>query len=106
MPRPRKRKCCRFAPVDRVFKPRSIPMPQLERIALSVELMETVRLCDLLGLDQEAAGRQMGVSRGTVQRYVKEARRRIVEALVTGKALVLESPASEVAGSHSRGAKS
>ncbi len=90
MPRPRKRKCCRFSPVDRVFKPRSIPMCNLEPVQLSIELMEAVRLCDLEGLDQETAGKHMGVSRGTVQRYVKEARRRIADALINGKALVLD----------------
>ncbi|MFH1809391.1 MAG: DUF134 domain-containing protein [Pseudomonadota bacterium] len=92
MARPRKPKQCQFAPLDTVFKPRSIPMYELEQVVLPVELMEAVRLCDLEGLDQLEAGRRMGVSRGTVQRYVKDARRRIADALVHAKALVLESP--------------
>lgn len=90
MPRPRKLKRCHFAPIDSVFKPRSIPMHELERITLSIELMETVRLCDLQGLDQASAGQRMGVSRGTVQRYINQARRHIADALINGKALVLE----------------
>jgi predicted DNA-binding protein (UPF0251 family) len=92
MVRPRKPKQCQFAPVDVVFKPRSIPMYELEQVALPLELMEAVRLCDLEGLEQLEAGARMGVSRGTVQRYVKEARRLIVDAIVNAKALVLESP--------------
>jgi predicted DNA-binding protein (UPF0251 family) len=91
MPMPRKHKCCQFTPVHSVFKPRSIPTHRLDQVVLPVEFMETVLLCDLLGLDQEAAGQCMGVSRGTVQRYVNEARRRIADALINGKALMLES---------------
>lgn len=73
-------------------------MSELESVWLPVELMETVRLCDLLGLSQEQAGEQMGVSRGTVQRYVKEARRRIATALVGGKALILSSAQPQAGG--------
>jgi predicted DNA-binding protein (UPF0251 family) len=47
-------------------------------------------LCDAEGLNQEEAGTRMGVSRGTVQRLLASARKKVVLALVMGKALSLE----------------
>ena len=90
MPRPKKRRRCRAYDGDRVFKPRSIPMSQLEVIRLELAELEALRLCDLEGLDQEAAGLRIEVSRGTVQRMLKEGRRKVVEALVNSSALVIE----------------
>jgi predicted DNA-binding protein (UPF0251 family) len=47
------------------------------------------RLCDLQGLFQEQAGEKMGVSRGTVQRLLASAHRKVAEALTEGAALVM-----------------
>lgn len=55
--------------------------------------LEALRLCDLEGLDQEAAGQRMKISRGTVQRMLKNGRRKVVEALVTSSALIIEEGA-------------
>lgn len=90
MPRPRKHRRCRAFDGDRVFKPRSIPMHQLETIRLELGELEALRLCDLEGLDQEAAGQRMKISRGTVQRMLKSGRQKVVEALVTSSALIVE----------------
>jgi len=99
LPRPRKRRYCREFDGDRVFKPRSIPMTELERIGLRMDELEALRLCDAEGLDQTAAGARMGVSRGTVQRLVKSGRAKVVRALVTSAALVIEGGATD-AGLH------
>jgi predicted DNA-binding protein (UPF0251 family) len=90
MPRPRKRRLCREFDGDRVFKPRSIPLHELVRIALGLDELEAMRLCDAEGLDQAAAGARMGVSRGTVQRLVKSGRAKVVRALVDSAALIIE----------------
>lgn len=90
MPRPRKRRICRQHEGDRVFKPRSIPMSKLETVHLEVDELEAMRLCDLEGLDQEAAGERMDLSRGTVQRLLKRGRANLLRALVTSSALVIE----------------
>jgi predicted DNA-binding protein (UPF0251 family) len=90
MPRPCKRRACRPFDGDRVFKPRSIPMTQLSTIRLELGEFEALRLCDLDGLDQEAAGRRMAVSRGTVQRLVKRGRAKVVRALLESAALLIE----------------
>jgi len=90
MPRPRKRRRCRAYDGDRVFKPRSIPMHQLETIRLELGELEAMRLCDLEALDQEGAGERMEVSRGTVQRLLKSGRAKVLRALVQSRALLIE----------------
>jgi predicted DNA-binding protein (UPF0251 family) len=90
LPRPRKRRCCRAYEGDRVFKPRSIPMLNLDTVRLELGELEAMRLCDLDGLDQHEAGRRMGVSRGTVQRLLKSGRAKVLETIVGTKALIIE----------------
>lgn len=58
-----------------------------EAVRLTVEELESLRLCDLEGADQSAAAQSMGVSRGTLQRIVYSARRKVADALCTGKAI-------------------
>ncbi|MEN8007675.1 MAG: DUF134 domain-containing protein [Candidatus Krumholzibacteriota bacterium] len=89
MGRPRKRRCCREFEGDRVFKPRSIPMSQLDEVRLELSELEAMRLCDLERCEQEEAGRRMEVSRGTVFRLVKSGRAKILEAILESKALVI-----------------
>ena len=78
---------------DRVFKPRSIPMYALETVRLELSELEAMRLCDLEGLDQEAAGRRMGVSRGTIQRLLKCGRAKVLRALLDNRALLISEEA-------------
>ncbi len=94
MPRPRKKKLCRAYEGDRVFKPRSIPMYRLETIRLELSELEAMRLCDVDGLDQEAAGQRMAVSRGTIQRLLKSGRAKILEALLQSRALLIAEGAN------------
>jgi predicted DNA-binding protein (UPF0251 family) len=65
-------------------------MSGLPTIRLELGELEAMRLCDAEGHDQEGAGRQMGVSRGTVQRLLKRGRSKVVKALVESAALVIE----------------
>jgi len=73
------------------FRPTGTPMRSLEQIRLFDDELEAIRLCDLEGLTQQEAGERMGVSRGTVQRLVKQARGKVAQALVHGAALVFAS---------------
>ncbi|MFA5612986.1 MAG: DUF134 domain-containing protein [Methanoculleus sp.] len=54
-------------------------------VFLLPEEVEALRLADLLGLEQEAAARALGVSRKTLWRDLHEARRKVADALVHGK---------------------
>jgi uncharacterized protein len=90
MPRPF---CCRLIagkPAASVFKPTGIPMPELEMVVMSLDEFEAIRLADLVGLYQEQAAEQMGVSRPTFSRIVESAHRKVADALVHGKALRIE----------------
>ncbi len=99
-PRPLKpRFCCPHrAPGSLVFKPVGIPRSELLRIDLGRDELEALRLCDLDGLSQEAAGERMGVSRGTVQRLASRGRRKVVAALVGGSALHIAPWSETLAG--------
>ena len=90
MPRPPKPRWCQGPPPQRVYKPAGVPIGRLPQVLLGLDELEALRLCDLLGLSQEEAGYKMGVSRGTVQRLLSSARAKVADALVHGKALVLE----------------
>jgi predicted DNA-binding protein (UPF0251 family) len=69
-------------------------MRELRSIRLELSELEAMRLCDLEGRDQTAAGRRMGVSRGTIQRLLKAGRAKVVRALLESQALVIEERAS------------
>ena len=51
--------------------------------------LEALRLCDALDLTQEQAGEVMHISRGTVQRLVSGARKKIALAISQGMAIVI-----------------
>lgn len=90
MPRPQ---CCRRieqAPRCTVFKPAGIPACDLERVTLTLDEFEALRLTDLEGLYQEQAAERMNVSRQTLGRVLYVAHRKVAEALVGGKALHIE----------------
>lgn len=90
MVRPKKNRVVAFNPDISYFKPRGIPMMELEEVLLTVDEREAVRLSDLLGLSYEEAGRNMGVSRATFGRIIQNARKVIADALINGKAINVE----------------
>jgi predicted DNA-binding protein (UPF0251 family) len=94
MPRPLSNKRCRAYHGDRVYKPRGIPMSILETVRLELSELEAMRLCDHEHLDQESAGRRMGVSRGTVQRLLGSGRSKILTAILQNQALLIEEGAT------------
>jgi len=73
-----------------VFKPAGTPLRDLEKVAIGHDEIEAMFLCDAEGLTQEEAGKRMGVSRGTVQRLLAQSRKKAIEAVVLGKALMVK----------------
>jgi predicted DNA-binding protein (UPF0251 family) len=61
----------------------------MEIIQLAHDELEALHLCDGEGKTQEEAGVCMGVSRGTVQRLLANARCKVAQALVGQKALAI-----------------
>ena len=90
MARPIKDRIVLFNPEVSYFKPRGIPMFDLEEVLLTIDEREAIRLADLLGLSHEEAGYQMGVSRATFGRIVQKARKTIADAMINGKAINIE----------------
>lgn len=87
---PRKR-CCGFIeeyPVCRKFQ--STHTDQTNCIVLALEEMESVRLKDLEGLDQEECAKAMNLTRPTFQRLLASARFKIASALVNGQTIIIE----------------
>lgn len=95
VPRPKKKRNCEGKPCGKVFKPTCTPLRELKKINLHQDELEAFRLCDYQGLFQEQAGEKMDVSRGTVQRLLTSARKKIAEALTQGAALVMDEKEKE-----------
>ena len=101
MPRPKKHRkvCC--LPAQQKFGPLG-GGPFTEFVPLLVEEYETIRLIDLEGLEQEECANRMDVSRTTVQSIYADARKKIANALVNGKALLIEGGKYELCGGNGR----
>ena len=90
MPRPTKCRQVGLDPEVTYFKPRGVPLSELEEVILSHDELEALRLADLEGLYQDDAAARMKISRPTFSRIIEKARRAVAEALVGGKALRIE----------------
>jgi len=90
MARPKKNRIVSYHPNISYFKPRGIPMLDLEEVCLTIDEREAIRLADLMEMPYEEAGQQMGVSRATFGRIVQKARKVIADALINGKAINIE----------------
>ena len=90
MARPHKSRCIGHIPGVTVFKPSGISLTNLEQVTMHFDELEALRLSNLEDLDQEQTARRMGISRATVSRILKRARKKITLALVEGHAVFLE----------------
>jgi len=63
----------------------------LEEVNLSLDELEAIRLADYEGLYHEQAAEKMNISRPTFGRILNEARRKLAEVFVAGKALKIET---------------
>jgi uncharacterized protein len=85
--RPRKCRLVRADPSVRFFKPRGIPLTDLEIVPLKYEEWEAILLADYCRFEHEEAARKMGVSRPTFSRVLASARAAVAKALAEGSAL-------------------
>jgi predicted DNA-binding protein (UPF0251 family) len=90
MVRPRLCRRVGFNPDVTYFKPRGIPLVELEEVILPVDEFEAVRLKDLEGLEQEKCAKKMNISQPTFHRLVLSARKKIADAIINGKAIRIE----------------
>lgn len=87
MSRPPKKRyvCC--MPKHECFIPLNSPSDDI--VVMSVDEYETIRLMDLEDYTQEDCALQMHIARTTVQKIYTQARKKLADALVNGKRLVI-----------------
>lgn len=90
MPRPLKPRRISFNPNVVYFKPRAVPLSEIEEVNLTLAEVEAVKLCDLKNLKQTVAAKEMGISQSTFNRILASARKKIAEALIEGKAIKIK----------------
>ena len=87
MPRPFRCRRIEQLPVYRSFSPDDITAT--ENVLMSVDEFEALRLLDDEGLTQEACAARMNIARTTVTAIYDSARKKIADALVNGKRLLI-----------------
>jgi len=97
MVRPRKNRRVWFEPGITYFKPRGVPLADLEEVSLAVDELEAVRLNDVEKLGQKEAAEKMDISQPTFHRLLESAREKIADALVNGKAVKIHGGNYEMA---------
>jgi|WetSurMetagenome_2_1015567.scaffolds.fasta_scaffold352605_2 uncharacterized protein len=90
MTRPKCPRLIQGFPNTTYFKPRAIPLSELEEVALTFDEFEAIRLADLEGLYQEMAASKMKISRPTFGRIIESAHKKVADALINGKAIKIE----------------
>ncbi len=98
MPRPRRFRRVFSEPNITYFKPAGIRMVDLEETVISVDEFEAVRLKDFEGLEQSDCAKKMNVSQPTFHRLILNARKKLAEAIVKGKAIKIEGGHFRISG--------
>ena len=94
--RPKKTRWISCLPGERCFKPRCKPLSKLNRVHLTLDEFEAVRLADLDGMKQVDAAKKLKISRPTFSRIVSSAHNKIADGLVNIKAICIEGGCCEV----------
>jgi predicted DNA-binding protein (UPF0251 family) len=90
MPRPKNPRFLRFNPDVYYFKPRGIPLSELEEVILLPDELESLKLYEVDGFDQIAAAKEMKISQPTFARILESARKKVARAIIEGKAIRIE----------------
>jgi hypothetical protein len=85
--RRRNRRRVRFDFNQIYFKPRGIPLSNLQEVNISNEELETLRLRYIKKLNQESAAKKMGISQSQYQRDLSTVLEKISKALIEGNAI-------------------
>jgi len=90
MVRPCKCRKVYSSPRAEYFKPRGVPICELDEVTLKVDEYEAVRLADLEECYQEDAAKRMCISRQTFGNIIMSAHKKIADAIINAKALKIE----------------
>ncbi len=100
MARPvKRRKVCRLPESNR-FGPLGSASDDEDHINMQVDEYETIRLIDLEGLTQEECAARMNIARTTVQGIYMRARKKLAEALINCKVLVIRGGKYQLCNGH------
>lgn len=91
MTRPKKNRRLGFDPNVYYFKPRGIPLRDLEEVVLERDEVEALKLHDVDGFEQIEASKKMNVSQPTFGRILDKAYKKIAKAIIEGKAIRIVS---------------
>jgi len=87
MSRPKKPRFIGFEPGVTYFKPRGIPLFQLQEVELGIDEVEAIRLKDVKDLDQIVCAKKMKISQSTFQRILDSSYKKIAQAIIYGQAI-------------------
>lgn len=73
-----------------------------EQIVMTIDEYETIRLIDLERCTQETCAMAMNIARTTVQKIYEEARRKLADALINGKELVIDGGEFKLCDGHNQ----
>ena len=97
MARPIKKKIISYEPDSISFGPLDYDIDLIDKeVVLLLEELETIRLIDYLGLNQEECASRMQVARTTVQAVYQSARKKLAEALINGYKLKIAGGSYEL----------
>ena len=84
--RPKKKKIVQDSPSISLFSPHGGADVRTQ-IAIATEEYEALRLYDCLGKQQKEAAEMMGISQQSFSRLLREARKKVSDALVNAKSI-------------------
>ena len=90
MTRPFKPRKVNSMPRAYYFKPRAVPLCELEETTLQLDEFQALKYADLERRSQTAAAAAMRISRQTFGNILASAWRKLADAVVNGKALKIE----------------
>lgn len=90
MARPKNNRKVLLPPVFTEFKPSGVKARHLEKLSMSLDEFEAIRLADEMGLSHEEASEAMQISRSTFSRLIERARKKVAVMLIKGKKLIIE----------------
>jgi len=85
MTRPKIERRVKEPPRFQRFKPVGIPARLLERVFLTLDEFEALRLADYKDFEHQKSAEEMGISRPTFTRLIDSARKKVAKAIVKGK---------------------
>lgn len=91
-----KKRYARRLESNRIFKPAGIPSTDIEVTTINIDELEAIRLIDYEGKSQIEAAKEMEVSRGTIQRLVEKARKKMIETILTNQGLKISNDISNI----------